>query len=270
MSDEIIQHYTEAQDEEARLADGIGRWEYERTIALISRYLGQKQTVVDVGGGTGVYALWIAERGHDVHVVDLVPRHVEMVRDKASARSLILGSASIGDAVALSFPDAFADLVLLMGPLYHMTEHEHRLNALRECARVVKPGGRVICTAISRFASMLAGFRNDRFSDPEFEALVDGALRDGQHRNPLQRRSHLGTGFFHRPDELRSEIQQSGWVCERIVGIESPIAVIKQLDDWVDTRGRMYELAVKYAQMVEEDAELVGASFHLLGVGRRP
>ena len=270
MSDEIIQHYTEAQDEENRLAGGIGRWEYERTIAAISRYLGGQQTVVDVGSGTGVYSLWLAEQGHDVHVVDLVPHHVRMVREKASARSLSLGSATIGDAVSLSFPDAFADLVLLMGPLYHMTDQDHRLKALRESARILKPGGRVTCTAISRFASMLAGFRNDRFDFPEFEAVVDGALRDGQHRNPLRRTSHLGIAFFHRPSELRDEIERSGLVCERIVGIESPIAIIKQLEDWVDKKGRTYELAVKYAQMIEEEEELLGASFHLLGVGRRP
>jgi hypothetical protein len=79
----------------------------------------------------------------------------------------------------------------------------------------------------------------------------------------------LARGFFHKPDELRHEIQQSGLVCERIVGIESPIAVMKQLDEWVDKKGRMYELAVKYAQLVEEEEELLGASFHLLGVGRR-
>lgn len=270
MNDEIIQHYTEGHDEENRLAGGIGRWEYERTIAVISRYLGRQQRVVDVGGGTGIYSLWLAEQGHDVHVIDLVPHHVQMVRDKASARSLQLGSASIGDAVSLSFPGEFADLVLLMGPLYHMTDAEQRQRALRECARILKPGGRVACTVISRFASMLAGFRNDRFDDPEFEAVVDGALRDGQHRNPVTRTSHLRTAFFHRPSELREEIERSGLVCERIVGLESPIAIIKRLDDWVDKKGRTYELAVKYAQMVEEEEELLGASFHLLGVGRRP
>ena len=69
--------------------------------------------------------------------------------------------------------------------------------------------------------------------------------------------------------ELREEVERSGLVCERIVGIESPIAIIKRLDDWVDKKGRTYELAVKYAQMVEEEEELLGASFHLLGVGRR-
>jgi ubiquinone/menaquinone biosynthesis C-methylase UbiE len=117
MSDEIIQHYTEAQDEENRLARGIGRWEFLRTLAILSPYLERPQTVVDVGGGTGVYALWLAGQGHDVHVVDLVPQHVQLLQDKARARSLVLGSASVGDALSLSFSDRFADLVLLMGPL---------------------------------------------------------------------------------------------------------------------------------------------------------
>jgi hypothetical protein len=151
-----------------------------------------------------------------------------------------------------------------------MTAEKDGLKALGECARIVKPGGRVLGTVISRFASMLAGFRNRRFDDPEFEGVVDGALRDGRHRNPLRRSSHLGSAFFHRPGELRAEIEGSGLVCEKIVGIECPIAIVKQLDDWVDNKSRMYELAIKYARLVEEDEELLGASFHLLGVGRRP
>ncbi len=89
MTDEIIQHYTQAHDEESRLADRIGPFEYERTQSVIARYLDRgQQIVVDAGGGTGAYALWLAEQGHEVHFIDLVPRHVDMVREKARKRSL--------------------------------------------------------------------------------------------------------------------------------------------------------------------------------------
>jgi hypothetical protein len=65
-------------------------------------------------------------------------------------------------------------------------------------------------------------------------------------------------------------MERGGLVCEKIVGIESPIALLPQLDDWVKEKGRMYELALKYARLVEEEQDLLGASFHLLGIGKRP
>jgi hypothetical protein len=54
MSDDVVHHYTEAADEDARLTRGLGRFEYERTTGLIGRFLREPpRVVVDVGGGTG-------------------------------------------------------------------------------------------------------------------------------------------------------------------------------------------------------------------------
>jgi hypothetical protein len=75
---------------------------------------------------------------------------------------------------------------------------------------------------------------------------------------------------LHKPNELRQEIERSGLACEKVLGIESPIALLRQLEDWIQEKGRMHELALKYARLVEEEESLLGASFHLLGVGKRP
>jgi len=271
MTKEIVKHYTEAFDEARRLDDRIGPFEYERTTEIISRYLDRKQLrVIDVGGGTGTYALWLTEQGHLVHIVDLVPRHISIVMAKAKDQSLNLGSAILADARSLPFGNHVADCVLLMGPLYHLNDRNDRLQALRESGRVVRKGGRVLCTAISRFASMLAGFRFSRFNDPDFEAIVDKDLCDGQHRNADQASRHLGNAFLHKADELRQEIESSGLVCEKIVGIEGPFGLLSRLEDWIQERGRMYQLALKYARRIEEEEGLLGASFHLMGVARLP
>jgi ubiquinone/menaquinone biosynthesis C-methylase UbiE len=91
--------------------------------------------VVDVGGGSGVHAEWLAADGHVVELVDPVPLHVEQA-------SRVPGvTARHGDARDLPMPGASADAVLLLGPLYHLVEREDRVRALREAARVVRPGG---------------------------------------------------------------------------------------------------------------------------------
>ena len=82
-------------------------------------------------------------------------------------------SATLGDARKLAFPDRSADAVLLLGPLYHLTERADRLAALREARRVLRPGGVVFAAAISRFASLLDGLARDLLDDPDFRPIRD-------------------------------------------------------------------------------------------------
>jgi hypothetical protein len=64
--------------ERDRLAGGSGALELARTQALLERYLPPSPAVIaDVVGGPGRYAIWLAERGYRVHLVDPVPLHVE-------------------------------------------------------------------------------------------------------------------------------------------------------------------------------------------------
>ena len=69
--------------------------------------------------------------------VDPVALHVEQTGPS-------LAGASVGDARSLSFDDASADAVLLLGTLYHLIEGPERAAALREAARVVRPDGVVV------------------------------------------------------------------------------------------------------------------------------
>lgn len=271
MTQDIIDHYTRTGSEDYRLNRDIGQLEYERTKEIITRYLSPGRTVIlDVGGGTGAYAFWLAEEGYEVHLLDLVSRHLVMARQKATQRSMRLASMQVGDARALPFADACADLVLLLGPLYHLTERAERLRALRESARVVRSGGRVFCAAISRFASMLDGFCSYLFDDAAYESIVDRDLLDGQHRNIVAGREYFTTAFFHKPAELREEIEAAALTCEKLLGVEGPLGLMSQLNHWFTERSRYYELAIKYTKVIEEEESLLGASFHLLGIAQKP
>ena len=77
---EIVDHYS-SYDESKRLRGDIGPLERVRTQELMRRALPPAPAVVlDVGGATGVYALWLAGLGYQVHLVDIVPHHVEQAR----------------------------------------------------------------------------------------------------------------------------------------------------------------------------------------------
>ena len=69
------------------------------------------ETVVDVGGAAGTYALWLAQAGYAVHLLDPVPRLVAEAQRRSAAAAQPLASCRVGDARAVGMPRDTADVV---------------------------------------------------------------------------------------------------------------------------------------------------------------
>jgi ubiquinone/menaquinone biosynthesis C-methylase UbiE len=263
-ADEIAEFYDKGLERD-RLATGAGALEFARTQAILQRYLPPPPAVVaDVGGGPGRYAAWLAERGYRVHLVDPVPLHIEQARE----RSRTLTSAEVGDARALRLPNEGADVVLLMGPLYHLPERRDRLQALAEARRICRPRGIIILAAISRFASTLDGLRGGYLEDPAFARVAAGDLRDGRHSNPTGDPAYFTTAYFHRPEELASECAAAGLTHETTLAVEGPAWLLPDLDARLADERRRTVLLNALAALEAEPA-LIGVSAHLLAIARR-
>jgi ubiquinone/menaquinone biosynthesis C-methylase UbiE len=224
--------------------------------------------IIDVGGGAGVHARWLAGAGYSVHLVDPVPLHVEQAEQASAAQPQAPFTAAIGDARDLAEHDESVDAVLLLGPLYHLTARGDRLAALREARRVVRPGGKVFAAAISQFASLMDGLLSGFGVHPEFQAIIERDLEDGQHRNPTGRQGWFTTAFFHHPDELETEVRSAGLELVELVGVEGPGGMVRDIEErWRDDGWREFILFA--ARAVESEPSLLGASFHLLAIARR-
>ena len=245
--------------------------ERARTQELIRRHIPPPPGVVlDVGGGAGAYSFWLADLGYEVHLVDPVPLHVERARTVSARRAQgRLASAEVGDARALSFADRQADAVLLLGPLYHLTQPADRASALREALRVLRPGGLLLAAAISRFASLVDGLRGPLFDDPVFASIVERDLATGQHRNETGNPRYFTTAFFHDPAGLAEEIEVAGFGLVAVVAVEGPAASMPDFDRrFADFASR--ERLLAFLRKVESEPALLGASPHILGIARRP
>jgi ubiquinone/menaquinone biosynthesis C-methylase UbiE len=269
MFPEEIARYYQQVAEEGRLATGRSQLEFARTKEVVLRNLPPPPaTILDVGGAAGAYALWLADRGYQVHLIDAAPRLVEEARRRSEASPNRLSSCQVGDARELPFDDDAADGVLLLGPLYHLTEATERLRALREAYRVLRPGGLLFAAAISRYASALDGIARDLFADPAFAAIVRQDLERGQHRNVTDKTEYFTTAYFHRPDELQGEVASAGFHCEGVLGLEGPGWILSDFDErWADARRR--EDLLRVARAVESEAAMVGMSAHLLAVATK-
>jgi len=230
-----------------------------RTVELLGRVLpAPPARVLDVGGGTGIHARWLARDGYDVTLVDLMAEHVER------AATIEGVHASVGEARSLAAPDASFDVVLLLGPLYHLVAAEDRMLALREAVRVARPGAVIAAAAISRYASLL-DFGAHAGLDETTEPLVRATLETGHHDPSLG----FTTAYLHRPDELRAEFVAAGLSNVTVYGVEGPAGPALDAHG-IDRIDEFLPSAVRCARIAERDPALIAASAHLLALATTP
>ena len=107
-------------------------WALDLALADVSPPL----RVLDLGTGTGVVAISLAERYPDAEVVgiDLSPGMIEEARRKLPPELSGRLSFEVGDAAALEFPDGHFDLVVL----------SNMIPFFDELARIAAPGGTLV------------------------------------------------------------------------------------------------------------------------------
>lgn len=261
---EIILHYTSVP-EDTRLSQHWGQLEFARTQELVLRHLpAAPGRILDIGGGSGAYAAWLGSLGYETHLVDLVPVHVERARAIPQIRS-----AEVGDARKLAHQDASFDVALLLGPLYHLTESHERLDALREAFRMLRRGGLIFAAAINRFASLYDGLSRGVIDDSRFVGIIKQDLQNGQHRNPTDNPTYFTKAFFHRHEDLREEVAESGFKLLELAPIEGPGWLASDFEQrWFDP-GRRATL-LELIRLVENDSAMLALSLHILAIAQKP
>ncbi|MEV0407594.1 class I SAM-dependent methyltransferase [Actinoallomurus sp. NPDC050550] len=262
---EIVDFYASAYDESARLSStGQGELEFIRTQELLRRHLPvPPASVLDVGGGPGTHARWLVADGYDVRLVDPVERHLRQARAACDC------TTELGDARALRAEDGSYDVVLLLGPLYHLVRRADRVQALREARRVLRPGALVAAAAISRHAALIDLAAAARLT-PSTASIIRQSLDSGCHSRELG----FTTAYFHTADELQAEVTEAGFTDVGLFGVEGPA--------WAALRGITIHTgesltgsahvasAVAAARIADSDPALLPASSHLIAFGRAP
>ncbi|WP_432157322.1 MULTISPECIES: class I SAM-dependent methyltransferase [unclassified Streptomyces] len=262
---EIVRFYTETIDEADRLsttADGC--LEMVRTQELLRRYLPPPPArILDIGGGPGAHARWLVADGYTVHLVDPVPRHVEQAERTGA-------TVELGDARQLSADDATYDVVLLLGPLYHLLDRADRDRALAEAYRVLRPVGLLAAAGINRYSSLFEHAAFGHLHKEPMRESIGGILASQIHDG----KKAFTAAYFHSGGQLRDEVSAAGFDGAEVFGIEGPawsMLAAAERNTGGDFRDSpLFASALTAARMAEPYPELMAASSHLLAVARRP
>lgn len=290
----VDEHYTKAYSEDERLKGNS--LERLRTEDVMRRYLPRAPEplshgsvaagsgsasstavdILDVGGGTGVYALPLAQKGYRVLLVDYVAEHAAAARAASDAQAAVGGrpllAAIEGDARDLSKiagDGSVRDAVLLLGPLYHLQNAHDRALALSEAFRVLQPGGRVFAAGISRYASLIDGLSRGLVGDAVFRSIVETDLRTGCHENGGNA-DYFTHAYFHEPRDLREEVSDAGFVLNALIGVEGPQAYLHEHGEGIMGEPDTLKAVMRWLQSIEEVPSIIGASLHMLAVGTKP
>lgn len=108
-------------------------------------------------------------------------------------------------------------MVLLLGPLYHLTERADRERVLAEALRVVRPGGLVVAAGIQRYAALFDHAAHGRLHLDGREERSGRVLATGRNEG-----REFTFAYFHRAEELAEEVRDAGVAGTRLYGVEGP------------------------------------------------
>jgi len=257
---ERVKEFYEKMNEDARFDSQTK--EFVRSKNIISRYLcAGKMEIADIAGGTGPYSFWLAEQGHSVHLLDITKKHIEIAKQKSETSNIALSSYTCADARDLPYANESMDLVLLMGALYHLQSQEARNKCLTEALRVLKHGGHIICTVISRYTVLVSTLKWNifhRYDVDTLERLMCTGMAEG---------FSFPHSYFHTPNEIKTELSNAGFKNINAIAVEG---IANAFGDYgLPTDEKEAARLLKCIELTESIPELLGVSRNIIAIGKK-
>ncbi|MBD9085801.1 class I SAM-dependent methyltransferase [bacterium] len=160
---ELINYYNKF-NEDKRLNSRHGQVEFITTMHYIHEFLKDKKEakILEVGAGCGRYSIALANESYDVTALELVKHNLRVIEKKSDKVHAILGNA-----IDLSrFNEETFDMVLMLGPMYHLISKNEKLKALDEAKRVLKKDGIImVAYCMNEYSVLTYGFKEQHIKE---------------------------------------------------------------------------------------------------------
>lgn len=257
---EVIKYYN-SYDEDIRLEKtNIHKTEYLTTIKFLNKFINEDSRILDACAGTGKYSFYLESKGHTVTSVDIVPRFVDIIKEKKKALSSKV-DVHLGDVQYLNDLNLGQfDAVLCMGALYHLKQDIDRRKAIEQCVDSLKDDGILVVSYINRYATFLIEFSkmNGNIDSAALNEILDNGCNDSENSEAF---------YYSSPEEIDNIM--SDFNIEKITNIGADGIGYMLGSKVLNLDKEDYEKWLDFHYKTCENENLIGYSLHGLYIGRK-
>ncbi|HRX58068.1 MAG TPA: class I SAM-dependent methyltransferase [Eubacteriales bacterium] len=242
-------------------------FEFILTTYMMDRFIRPGESILDIGGGPGRYAVHYAKLGCPATLVDLSDGNASFALEQAKKADVSIEAYAKNCLELEELGLGQFDHVFLMGPLYHLTERADQTRAVQLALNHLKPGGCLYVSFILAFAGILFDLKYGGnivrdASNPETRLLIDAISAGEDYRGA----AFTSVCFTHQRNILPF-MEQFPLIKLSLFGQEGILAPNEadlltrekaELDCWIS-------LAEKYLEV----PELLSLSEHAMYIGRK-
>ncbi len=187
-------------DEEKRVKqDRAHTVEFLFSMKTIEKYITSESSIIDIGCGTGNYSMALAPLCHDILATDLMDNLLTILEAKIKKDGI--SNISCLCANVLDIPQHINkkfDVVLCMGPLYHLNDTTSRQHCYEIMKQLLKPNGTIIFTYLT--------------TNAPFSGVLKGKFAADTFFKQCQKETYYqGAFYFTSPDYMTREITDNGF-----------------------------------------------------------
>lgn len=251
-----IEEYYNSFNEDERLSPRHNQTEFLTTMRYIEKYLQSDAKILEIGAGTGRYSIALAEKRYDVTAVELVQHNINIMQSKVKPEHNI--KIYKGNAVDLSFLESNSyDMVLMLGPMYHLFNHDDKHNALSEAIRVAKMGAIIYVAYCNNDSPMYRRFINGTIFD------VFDEIDESFHY------IHTETSLFENYRKEEIDELMSVYNIKRLHYVGTDMLAPFFSEQFDNMRDEVFELYMKFHYQICEKPDMLGFSFHMLDIFKK-
>lgn len=264
MKNYVVESYENCKEEDRLSTNNARRIEFLTTVRVLDELITDKKKILDCAAGTGIYAFYLADKGHEVTATDITPRHIEVIKSIVRRKPYEMKSMVL-DATNMSvFEDESFDIVLNMGPFYHLINENDRVKCFQESLRVLKKGGFLVTSYIPRyFVFQYVAMQNDYFIDAN---LAQQLTETGVLRHDDEKCFWTDT-YYSMAEEMEALYRDYGIeVLDHFAQDGVTPYFSQKVDGWNDEQ---FKIWCDYHYSICRKKSLLGASNHVVIIGRK-
>ncbi|MCR5546640.1 MAG: methyltransferase domain-containing protein [Lachnospiraceae bacterium] len=248
--------------EEKRLNSRHGQVEYRLTMKYILRELKRIEEegkhpseirIADIGAGTGRYAIPLSEMGYQVTAVEPVQHNLGVMKAKKSDVICMKGNAL---KLKKLESDSF-DLVLMLGPMYHLFTMDDKKKAMSEAKRIVRKNGVVfVAYLMNEYGVLTYGFKERHILEVEEAGRLDENFSCSSKEEDLY--------DYVRIEKINELMETSGMKRKLLFTPDGPADYMRPFLNKLSEEE--FEEFVRYVASICERQELIGAAAHTVDI----